>query len=99
LSGTVKELDDNILFSSCTVSSDMRSYEVAEQSQASGGQLTTATLGQAIIFYPDGSTSNAEVRLQNSRGDMRAIRLRGLTGHSRVLTLAGSSAEAVIPTN
>ncbi len=89
LAGEVKELEDKILFTSCIVSSDMRAYQIAEQSQATNGQLTTTTVGQAIIFYPDGSTSNAEVRLQNARGDMRAIRLRGLTGHSKVVTVAG----------
>lgn len=94
MAGEVKELEEKILFASCLVSTDMRSYQVAEQSQATNGQLTTTTVGQAIIFYPDGSTSNAEVRLQNARGDMRAIRLRGLTGHSKVVSVASVVVEA-----
>ncbi len=46
---------------------------------------TTSEASAAICFYPDGSTSNAEVRLQNHRGEIRAVRLRGLTGHTKVI--------------
>jgi prepilin-type N-terminal cleavage/methylation domain-containing protein len=96
LSGDVKELEEKIVFMNCIVATDMRTYQIAEESQATTGQLTTTTMGQAIIFYPDGSTSNAEVRLQNARGDMRAIRLRGLTGNSKVFALPGL-AETIAP--
>lgn len=87
LSGDVKELEEKVAFVSCIVATDSRSYNVAQQSMTSSGQVSLSNVGQVIIFYPDGSTSNAEIRLQNSRGDVRAIRLRGLTGHIRVLTV------------
>ena len=96
LTGDVKDLEEKITFVSCVVATDARAYNLAQQSMA--GQVSTANVGQVIIFYPDGSTSNAEVRLQNSRGEVRAVRLRGLTGHVKVLTVTNvSSAEGDNP--
>lgn len=89
LSGDVKELEEKVTFVSCIVATDSRAYSVAQQSTA--GQVSTTNIGQVIIFYPDGSTSNAEVRLQNDRGEVRAVRLRGLTGHVKVLTITNVS--------
>lgn len=87
LSGDAKELEENVTFVSCIVATDSRSYDVAQQSATSSGQVSLTNIGQVIIFYPDGSTSNAEVRIQNIRGEVRAVRLRGLTGHIKVLTI------------
>ena len=79
-----------------TYPQDWKAYNVAQQSTT--GQVSTMSIGQIIIFYPDGSTSNAEVRLQNARGELRAVRLRGLTGHVKVLTIKNvSSAEGDKP--
>ncbi len=84
-----KELGDEILFVSCNVASDMRAYAMAQDSQSSGaGDINTQTVGQAVIFYPDGSTSTAEVRIQNERGDVRGVQIRGLTGHTRVVDIS-----------
>ncbi|MFK7737436.1 MAG: Tfp pilus assembly protein FimT/FimU [Pirellulaceae bacterium] len=81
-------IEDGINFLNCQVASDLRAYAVAQQSQTTGAsQVTTQNLSQRVIFYPDGSTSTAEVQLQNSRGDVRAVRIRGLTGHSRIVAL------------
>jgi prepilin-type N-terminal cleavage/methylation domain-containing protein len=83
---SAKELEQGIVFVSCQVVGSQRAYAVAQDAQTSGNNdVNTQTVGQAVIFYPDGSTSTAEVRIQNERGDMRAVQLRGLTGHSRVL--------------
>ncbi len=92
LSGAVKDLEEKITFVSCVVAADSRAYNVAQQSVTSAGQVSLTNVGQVIIFYPDGSTSNAEVRVQNARGEVRAVRLRGLTGHSKVLTVSNVSA-------
>lgn len=94
LSGEAKDLEERVTFVSCMVASDSRAFNVAQQSQASSGQVTTANIGQVILFYPDGSTTNAEVRIQNVNGDIRAVRLRGLTGHCKVLTVSNGT-----PTN
>lgn len=81
LAGETKQLDENIGFVSCLVNSDMRSYSIGQQM---GGITGVAMTAQWILFYPDGSTSTAEVVVQNKRGDARAISLRGLTGMSGV---------------
>jgi hypothetical protein len=39
---------------------------------------------QDILFYPDGTTSTAEVTIKNERGKYITIKLRGLTGAARV---------------
>jgi Tfp pilus assembly protein FimT len=54
----------------------------------SGGDTATATLGNTleappIVFYPDGSTSDAKLVLTNDRAFVE-LRLRGLTGMVRV---------------
>ena len=54
--------------------------------QLAGG--SAAQSGRMVIFYPDGTTSTAELRVQNPRGETSGVQLRGLTGHSRVLDVA-----------
>ncbi len=84
-----KELEDRIVFVSCSVVGDMRAYTTAQDSQNSGmNEVNTQTVGESVIFYPDGSSSTAEVRIQNERGDIRGIQIRGLTGHTRVVDIA-----------
>ena len=85
----VDELDEKIKFISCRVAGDARAYQVAQEAQQTnvGNDLTTQNLNQQVIFYPDGSTSTAEVQIQNERGEIRAIRIRGLTGHSQIIDL------------
>lgn len=82
-SGTAKQLDEDITFVSCAVSSDMRAMSVA---QAQGGVTAMSTANQMVLFYPDGSTSTAEVIIQNAGGMQRAVRIRGLTGSTQILT-------------
>ncbi len=84
-----EQLEDQITFVSCNVVGNMRAYVTAQESQMTGGaDVNTQNVGQAVIFYPDGSTSTAEVRIQNERGDVRAVQIRGLTGHSRVVEIS-----------
>ncbi len=79
--GTQKTLEQDVTFASCLVASDMRSFSIGQQA---GGLTEAAAMTSVILFYPDGSSSTAEVILSNKRGDLRAISLRGLTGSSRV---------------
>lgn len=84
-----ESLEEKITFLSCRVSNDLRAYTVAQDAQNSGlGDVNTQTMAQQVFFYPDGSASTAEVQVTNERGDVRAIRIRGLTGHSRVVAIA-----------
>lgn len=83
-----EQLEEHISFVSCMVLADMRSYNAARDAQATGlGEVDTQSISQVVLFYPDGSTSTAEARIQNERGDVRAVQIRGLTGHSRVLDI------------
>lgn len=47
-------------------------------------QLSDENWSSPIVFYPNGTTSNAELVLRNEREDSVVISLRGLTGVSRV---------------
>lgn len=76
-------LEDGITFVSCAVSSDMRAMSVA---QSQGGTAALSAMNQSVMFYPDGSTSTAEVVLQDEAGKQRALRMRGLTGTTEVIT-------------
>jgi hypothetical protein len=78
-----KQLDEDITFVSCMVSTDMRAMSVA---QAQGGIAAASTAGQMMLFYPDGSTSTAEVIIQTAKGTQRGVRMRGLTGATQVIT-------------
>ena len=76
------KLEEDIVFVSCAVSSDMRAATVAQE----GGLTAVSAMNQAVMFYPDGSTSTAEVIIQDPNGKQRAVRIRGLTGSTQVLT-------------
>ncbi|MCC6508187.1 MAG: hypothetical protein IT423_03715 [Pirellulaceae bacterium] len=76
-------LEEEIIFVSCAVNGDMRAMTVA---QTQGGMVGVAAMNQAVMFYPDGSTSTAEVIIQNPAGLQRAVRMRGLTGSTQTLT-------------
>ncbi|GAB5402282.1 MAG: prepilin-type N-terminal cleavage/methylation domain-containing protein [Aureliella sp.] len=89
--GESETLDDEIIFHSCMVAGDARAFSTATQAQASIGSvndLAITNVAQRVIFYPDGSTSTAEVQIRNSRGDVRAVQIRGITGHTRVLDVS-----------
>jgi prepilin-type N-terminal cleavage/methylation domain-containing protein len=68
-------LPEGVLFVDGSLEVDTR----AAQTAAPAGSGTAAT----ILFYPDGSTSNASLLLENSHGRRIAIELRGLTGVAR----------------
>lgn len=85
-SADMKTLDDEIRFIHCLVSSDMRAATVT---QAQGGVSALGAISEMVLFYPDGSTSTAEVAIQNLRGDARCVRMRGLTGAAQIHVLPG----------
>lgn len=79
--------EDNLLpggikFAASEVLSDARAAEVLSGTQSSsGGGL------QQILFYPDGTSQNASIVLQNNIGGVVEIQLRGLTGLSKTVRL------------
>lgn len=85
-------LEEKITFVSCRVASDMRAYAIAQEAQSTGSSasndVTTQTIAHQVVFYPDGSASTAEVQIKNERGDVQGVRMRGLTGHCRILSIS-----------
>lgn len=78
--GAVRTLPQGITFLDIQRSTDSRTA-IAEEGLASSGQASTVP---PILFYPDGTSSDAVVRIGNDRGRFVEISLRGLTGLARM---------------
>lgn len=76
-------LEDGIVFGDAQVLNDMRA--LSELTMADSMLSATTGWSQPIMFYPDGSSTTAQIIVQNPRGRRFAIQLRGLTGEVRVL--------------
>lgn len=59
--------------------SDIRSQYEQSTGGGAGGKL------KPILFYPDGSSQDAQIVLANERGDAVRVVLRGLTGSARIV--------------
>lgn len=78
-------LPDDITFAAGMQGIDQRASITA---QAAGANLgVEGTLSSPILFYPDGTTSDAVVHLKNEDNLFIRIALRGLTGISRASRL------------
>lgn len=76
------KLPEGITFFSGQAETDSRAADAVEDSSAGGA----AGLAPPIVFYPDGSSSDAKLVLTNQRFFLE-LRLRGLTGIARVSDL------------
>ncbi len=79
--------EDNLLprgvnFTATEVLSDSRATEVMAGTGGSGGNGL-----QQILFYPDGTSQDASIVLQNEIGGIVEIQLRGLTGLAKTVRL------------
>ena len=79
--GTATDFDEDMLprgvvFVAGETSMDSRSAD-ALASGDPGGQL------EMVLFYPDGTSQDAKLTVQNSKGALMAVELRGLTGTAR----------------
>ena len=81
------KLPPGIQFFSGETTTDSRSLEVTASATAVDAG---SGLSQPIIFYPDGSTTDARLVLTNERFFVR-LYLRGLTGLSRGSDLLAAS--------
>jgi len=84
-----RELPEGVLFMPSEVETDVRSYEIQQQLQ---GQGTAGALeAPPVLFYPDGTTSDARVILTNeSQRLFVLVTLRSLTGITTVSKLLSS---------
>jgi Tfp pilus assembly protein FimT len=78
-------LPTGITFYSGDSASDSRSTAV-EQSSATASSPTSASQSRPIVFYPDGTATDARLVLTNERAFVE-LQLRGLTGFSRASEL------------
>ena len=78
-------LPNGVLFADTNVGGDARSVEVLS---GTGGSGSKGGL-QQILFYPDGTSQDASVVMQNEIGGVVEVQLRGLTGLSKVVRLKG----------
>ena len=74
-------LEEGVVFAGDNVEADLRSYSL-EQEQ---GQLQVSGWSRPILFYPDGTTSDATVFVRGQGGTLSSVELRGLTGIARVV--------------
>jgi type IV pilus assembly protein PilA len=85
-------LPEGIKFHGVTTDSSVRDARTITQSGNSASAMGSVPAGATpILFYSDGSSSNATVVLKNGRGAFIQIKLRGLTGHSASSNLLTSS--------
>ncbi len=81
-----RQLPEGVVFVQGEVETDSRSYEIQRQMQGAG---TTGSLDSApVLFYPDGTTSDARVVLTNQYQRLFVVvSLRSLTGITKVSNL------------
>lgn len=72
-------LPRGVRFTSAAVIDDSRSQ--AATADAGGGAQGQM---QFVLFYPDGTSQDAQLTIANQRGMMKRIVVRGLTGTSRI---------------
>lgn len=78
-----------------------QSLQVAEPAGATpvGLNVAEGETSSAVVFHPDGATSDAEATLINSQGQRLKVTLRGLTGATRVEQVTSSVAGAATGAN
>jgi len=79
-------LPEGILFVHETEIADERTETIAAEAAdtAAAARRYDTPWSPPVLFYPDGTTSDARVVLRNERGWIVAVELRGLTGVARV---------------
>lgn len=71
-------LPRDVRFVGHAVEEDARASQTMSEVNADTGQLLP------ILFYPDGTAQDATLYIQNVKGDMVSVNLRGLTGSTSV---------------
>ncbi|MFO7905955.1 MAG: hypothetical protein ACQESR_09415 [Planctomycetota bacterium] len=101
-----KTLPEGIVFVSSQVRADLRSMQLQEdisQQQygagQAGGKMTSGCQEiPPILFYPDGTTSDARLVLTNQHGKSHVVvSLRGLTGMVKVSGLVSADEVELVP--
>jgi type II secretion system protein H len=75
-----EELPEGVVFAGNEVKASMRGFQLEQEA----GQAMMTSDIRPILFYPDGTTSDAKVFLKAEDGTILSVKLRGLTGIARV---------------
>ena len=96
-----QELPEGVVFASVDVQSDYRSLQLQQDTLGSFGATTNMTLDQQtppVLFYPDGTTSDAKVVLTNEYKRLCVVvSLRSLTGVVKVSELVTADEVPQVP--
>lgn len=76
------QLPQRVRFTSTAVIANSRS----DAAEDAAGAAASGAL-QYILFYPDGTSQDAQINITNEKGYQKRIVVRGLTGTSRVTSL------------
>jgi prepilin-type N-terminal cleavage/methylation domain-containing protein len=87
LSGETRQLQEGVLFSMIETIIDNRNAADLEESGELAAGGSNAGISSPILFYPDGSTTSAQVILVDPKGRRMAIQIRGMTGQLSILRL------------
>ncbi len=91
-----RNLPEGVLFASSEVQADVRGQQIQQQVQ--GTQVGNNQELSPILFYPDGTTSDARLALTNEyRRLYVVVSLRSLTGIARVSDLVTSEKIQQVP--
>lgn len=84
--GDIKQLMEGVQFAAVETLLDSRN---ALDLQKSGESSSTGTSGLStpVLFYPDGSTTTAQVILVDEKGRRMAVQIRGVTGQLSMVRL------------
>lgn len=80
-----KKLPEDVTFEFAEAKFDTRALEIEDE--ANKQQTAITQWSQPILFYPDGTSSQAQVTVANARGEAVQITLRKLTGLATVSEL------------
>ena len=82
-SSVARELPEGVVFVQSEVETDTRSFEIQQQLQS--GRIAGVPESSPVLFYPDGTTSDARIVLTNQYQRLFVvISLRSLTGIAKV---------------
>jgi hypothetical protein len=89
------KLPDRVCFSGGQSAADSRAVEAVSSGTSTNADPQLA-LADPILFYPDGTTSTAILRVQNQYGRMIELSLRGLTGVVTVSPVQDAPADSPV---
>lgn len=101
-----KPLPEGVVFISSSVQADLRAVQLKQnvrggfrnRAETPSGSADSRQESPPILFYPDGTTSEAKVILGNQQGELYVVvSLRSLTGIAKVSDLVSADDVRLVP--